>query len=638
MADMKKLTINGTTYDVVDDGALHVSGGTMEGELGIKQGGVGIQLGTSGNICATDTHSGGGTTRTILGAGVHWATDGSVEDEMTVGHPAFHLALRGSKKRPSYCEKSSKANNTELALIDDVPTKTSQLTNDSGYVASGHTHSANDIAKAGYLTTHPELATTTTIPFIYNDLAFLTLKGGSVTAYTTTSTDLTAETLEQGELNLSGGDKLFNGTPACAYLMTDGNYVAVLDLVLHKTFQYNNNFYIDFGLAQFRAKNISVYVMNKDTETSYTLKNSITNNEASYIFCTIAHTSKDTAGKTVYGFNRLRIVLSGFNQSGSSYGRRLAEIGLVNYSSGGLTETFISRGGCDGIYGNLRPQTDNTAYLGGSAKRWLAVFASNFNGALKGNADTATALSKTCAIEKGGTGATTAEGARENLGVAEKNHSHDYLPLTGGAITGAIDASGTTNVLDFGTSGYFRGLTGSGNRFDFFALVGSTRFVVGGSYPALEFKGKNTRPTYNGSDMALLSDVMVANPPLIVTGNLPTTNEVFSGVANAYIESTDGYNNGMNLSHTVEEMIEAFQAGREVKIRLKAVYPGMDNFGGWCFRNAELVVCDAEVVAAGLYTFYANGMGYTASTHEATPLFIECSLNAHPKIFVRTKA
>ena len=31
--------------------------------------------------------------------------------------------------------------------------------------------------------------------------------------------------------------------------------------------------------------------------------------------------------------------------------------------------------------------------------------------------------------------------------------------------------------------------------------------TVGGSYPALELKGLNARPTYNGSDVALSSDI-----------------------------------------------------------------------------------------------------------------------------------
>ena len=81
------------------------------------------------------------------------------------------------------------------------------------------------------------------------------------------------------------------------------------------------------------------------------------------------------------------------------------------------------------------------------------------------------------------------------------------LPLTGGTMTGAIDFKDTSQVLDFGTSGYFRGLTASGNRFDILGLVNSTTFRVGGSYPALALLGKNARPTYNGADMALHSDI-----------------------------------------------------------------------------------------------------------------------------------
>lgn len=82
-----------------------------------------------------------------------------------------------------------------------------------------------------------------------------------------------------------------------------------------------------------------------------------------------------------------------------------------------------------------------------------------------------------------------------------------YLALSGGSMTGAIDFRDTTQVLDFGTTGYFRGLTASGNRFDILGLINSTTFRVGGSYPVLALLGKNARPTYNGSNMALQSDV-----------------------------------------------------------------------------------------------------------------------------------
>lgn len=81
------------------------------------------------------------------------------------------------------------------------------------------------------------------------------------------------------------------------------------------------------------------------------------------------------------------------------------------------------------------------------------------------------------------------------------------LPISGGAITGTIDASATDKIIDFGTSGWFRGSTTSGGRFDIFGYSSPTSLQVGGAYPELVLKGKNARPTYNYGDMALYSDI-----------------------------------------------------------------------------------------------------------------------------------
>lgn len=118
--------------------------------------------------------------------------------------------------------------------------------------------------------------------------------------------------------------------------------------------------------------------------------------------------------------------------------------------------------------------------------------------------------------------------------------------------------------------------------------------------------------------------------PLIVTGKFPTTEMTMSGVAQASIDN-------MALSHTLDKMVEAFQAGRDVLIRLNAVTPGMDDFGGWKFRCAELRVSKAQIYTAGHYDFFANGMGYTAFDHEAAPLSIRCQLSNNAQIFVRVK-
>ena len=78
---------------------------------------------------------------------------------------------------------------------------------------------------------------------------------------------------------------------------------------------------------------------------------------------------------------------------------------------------------------------------------------------------------------------------------------------SGDTMTGPIEFSGTSHAIDFDTSGWIRGKTTSGSRYDIFGYSNPTTLQVGGTYPALALKGKNTRPTYNDAEMALLSDV-----------------------------------------------------------------------------------------------------------------------------------
>ena len=78
---------------------------------------------------------------------------------------------------------------------------------------------------------------------------------------------------------------------------------------------------------------------------------------------------------------------------------------------------------------------------------------------------------------------------------------------SGDTMTGPIEFSGTSNAIDFDTSGWIRGKTTAGGRYDIFGYSTPTTLQVGGTYPALALKGKNTRPTYNDAEMALLSDV-----------------------------------------------------------------------------------------------------------------------------------
>lgn len=73
-----------------------------------------------------------------------------------------------------------------------------------------------------------------------------------------------------------------------------------------------------------------------------------------------------------------------------------------------------------------------------------------------------------------------------------------YLLKSGGTITGDIN---------LGTSKGLQGTTSSGGIFDILRLQNSTTFQVGGSYPSLVLKGKGDRPTYNGTNVALSTDI-----------------------------------------------------------------------------------------------------------------------------------
>lgn len=223
--------------------------------------------------------------------------------------------------------------------------------------------------KSIYLNTHPENVPVV-IPFINNDIAYLLKRGGSAV--------VTYDGVVQ-DIDISG---IFDGSPSyCVINITNINEIAI-ELTLHKTFIWTNTIYVDMGANLWRAKNIKLEVMNSNYENDVwtTKAESLDRNNAQFK-CIFQHAPVDTndAGK---GFNKVRVTFSNWNHVNSF---RISAIGILNYSSGGLRETFLPKDG-GLMYGTVNPYYDNKYDLGGSDLRWRSVHANKFYGSLSGRA------------------------------------------------------------------------------------------------------------------------------------------------------------------------------------------------------------------------------------------------------------
>lgn len=226
---------------------------------------------------------------------------------------------------------------------------------------------------SSYLNTHPENSSVL-IPFINNDIAWLLKRGGSI-IIKYDDVDVTS-TLD--------ATNMFDGSPSYFHITASTN-VAVFELILHKIFPHTNTIYIDFGSINWRAKSVKIEVKNNNT-TSYpnedwSVKLDTTTNNSGNIKIKFVHipVGASNAGD---GFNKIRITLSDWANSSD---KRIAQIGVCNYNSLGLKETFISTGGSSNIYGSLIPFTTNNINLGSTSKYWNNAYITNINNVAVGS-------------------------------------------------------------------------------------------------------------------------------------------------------------------------------------------------------------------------------------------------------------
>ena len=253
--------------------------------------------------------------------------------------------------------------------VGQILKKNTNADYDVSWQTDHHTHSADDITSIGYLTIHPE-GQPSIIPFINNDIAYLTKKGGTATV----TFDGVAQTVNE---------RVFDASPSYWVINNTSVTTIVFELTLHKVFPWHNTIYIDFGSPSFRAKNINIEVVNTEyVNDIWTEKASTTTNALGhyYVYFTHQPIGADNAGG---GFNKIRITLSNFATISTS-GLRIAQIGVYNYNSYGLRETYLPKDGGE-LYGTIQPYSNNGANLGTASKYFNSAYITNINGVAVGN-------------------------------------------------------------------------------------------------------------------------------------------------------------------------------------------------------------------------------------------------------------
>lgn len=247
--------------------------------------------------------------------------------------------------------------------------------------------------KRVYLNTHPENGGVV-IPFINNDIAFLTTRGGSGVAYTTTDTDYTAQNLAVAK-SYSFADAWVDGSSSYgSFALTNKTDVFIVDLTLPNDMSYSTCFYIDFGAGAWRASDIKLYLWNSNTtniEKTYRYIAGVTNKADGHWYASGSYTWYTDAEKTVvggYGFNKMRFVLTNWNTTSA----RIAQIGCLNYGSQMQRVTTMSRGIDDAIWRSITPDKNNAYNLGSASKYWNNIYGTNIHGTLDGKASSADKL------------------------------------------------------------------------------------------------------------------------------------------------------------------------------------------------------------------------------------------------------
>ncbi|MEN2416402.1 tail fiber domain-containing protein [Flavobacterium mesophilum] len=303
------------------------------------------------------------------------------------------------------------------------------------------------------LDTHPE-SSSVIVPFMNNDISYLTLRGGTASA-----------TDNIGTVN----PNIFDGTPSYTTFnpTTWGTHPEgyVIEMTFHKNFNYSSKVGVSFGNAGWRSKYVKIEMYDAVTQVYSTALETSTNASQ------IVQVAVSPGGSGTNGFSKMRMTFNDF-QTANNF--RIAQIWLVNFSSAGIKEIALGRDGGT-LYGQLTGTT--------------ATF-NTVNGSLNGNASSATKLATARTINNvafdGTSNIVITDSTKQNIGATffvgttsiANNRASASQTLTGVSIDG--NAATVGNILPSQiVSGTTNSATSNG-RVDLNTLTKSGFYTAGG--------------------------------------------------------------------------------------------------------------------------------------------------------------
>lgn len=269
----------------------------------------------------------------------------------STGIPKTDLAsdVQTSLTNADNAVKKVKINGAEKAPTNgvvDLGTVITEHQNISGKLSkSGDTLTGT--INGGTINTHPE-GNGTNIGYYTNDLAYLLLagKGTCVARNITQNTDIPVK------------DEWFDASTSYGNFTVSKTSDVVEILIKHSGMSFTTKGGIGFGTTAWCAKNIKCEVgysatnkgtaSNPDTDIVWATRYNTTNQETKIITFPCSGPSAAEGGISYNTFQYLKFTLTNFNNTTP----RIAQIFLINYSSSGMHNAFLSRKGGE-VYGTI---------------------------------------------------------------------------------------------------------------------------------------------------------------------------------------------------------------------------------------------------------------------------------------------